>query len=57
MSTGYERIDQETLRRDDQLNGLLQRIREDVKKGYIVEVKTRANTYNQVMKLVKLVRQ
>ncbi|CAD8100443.1 unnamed protein product [Paramecium primaurelia] len=48
MSTGYERIDQETLRRDDQLNGLLQRIREDVMKGYIVEVKTRANTYNQL---------
>ncbi|CAD8198586.1 unnamed protein product [Paramecium pentaurelia] len=48
MSTGYERIDQETLRRDDQLNGLLQRIREDVMNGYVVEVKTRANSYNQL---------
>ncbi|CAD8109383.1 unnamed protein product [Paramecium sonneborni] len=48
MSTGYERIDQDTLRRDDQLNGLLQRIREDVMKGYVVEVKTRANSQNQL---------
>ncbi|CAD8208116.1 unnamed protein product [Paramecium octaurelia] len=48
MATGYERIDQETLRRDDQLNGLLQRIRQDVMNGYVVEVKTRANSYNQL---------
>ncbi|CAD8090615.1 unnamed protein product [Paramecium sonneborni] len=44
----YDPIDQDTLRRDNQLNGLLTKIREDVMKGYVIEVKTRTHTYHQL---------
>ncbi|CAD8070806.1 unnamed protein product [Paramecium sonneborni] len=44
----YDLIDQETLKRDQQLNGLLIKIREDIMKGYVVEVKTKTQTYHQL---------
>ncbi|CAD8093841.1 unnamed protein product [Paramecium primaurelia] len=48
MQQEYNCIDQDTLRRDQQLNGLLAKIRDDVMKGYVVEIKTRAQTYHQL---------
>ncbi|CAD8204665.1 unnamed protein product [Paramecium octaurelia] len=48
MQYENDRIDRDTLRRDQQLNSFLSKIREQVMKGYVVEIKTRANTQYQL---------
>jgi hypothetical protein len=54
MSRAFDRVDKETLKRDDQLVEVLKKIKEKVLSGHIVELKTLTNQSSEVILYVKI---